>query len=287
MEEYMRDKYIITAHQSDEQWLILNGERGQEQFRYGAAEQSSAQLLLVGREIIKSNTDRAAATMQIIEQDGKYRAQYDNGREQAYYDLKTSALGEHHLYNLSYAYAALRSAKVDIGGTEDALFRAWHGLPHRMELVGEKNSIRFINDSAATIPDATRNTIAGIDAQIYLIAGGSDKKIDLQPFVDIATRVHTIALLEGSATERIVLLFNEQQIAYRGPFSSLRDAFNALLADIEAGERQSARAETAATQERVLLLSPGCSSFGMFQHEFDRGEQYRALAQEYLYGSDD
>ena len=98
------------------------------------------------------------------------------------------------------------------------------------------------------------------------IIGGSDKSVPLDAFAGIARSAASIHLLAGSATDRITELLDRLGLSYSGPYDSLRAALR--------GARRATRPGD------VVLLSPGCASFGMFRNEFDRGDQFRALVQE-------
>ncbi|TVQ26767.1 MAG: UDP-N-acetylmuramoyl-L-alanine--D-glutamate ligase [Spirochaetaceae bacterium] len=137
------------------------------------------------------------------------------------------------------------------------------GVPHRLERVAVHNRVSFVNDSAATIQEATLAALDSCDGPVHLIAGGSDKGLPVNRFVDIATRVASLHLLEGSATERIVGVLGGGSPRMTGPHPSLRAAVHAATAVARPGD--------------TVLLSPGCASFGMFRNEFDRGDQFRAI----------
>ena len=128
----------------------------------------------------------------------------------------------------------------------------------------EREGVRFYNDSAATIPEAALEAVSAFDAPIHLIAGGTDKNIDFSPFAQIGRRVEGLYLLEGTAAEAITAaVARGGRRAPVGPFSSLEEAVHA--------------AAKAARRGEIVMLSPGCASFGMFQNEFDRGRQFREL----------
>ncbi|HUX13734.1 MAG TPA: UDP-N-acetylmuramoyl-L-alanine--D-glutamate ligase [Spirochaetia bacterium] len=140
------------------------------------------------------------------------------------------------------------------------------GIEHRMELFAERDGVRFINDSASTIPEATAAAIAGTPGRVLLVAGGTDKELSFELFTDIARSAAETHLLAGSATEKIIQLLDAAKIGYFGPYTS-------LSACIEAVGRRCSSGTT-------VLFSPGCTSFGMFLNEFDRGRQFKSLVLE-------
>ncbi len=112
---------------------------------------------------------------------------------------------------------------------------------------------------------------------VLLIAGGSDKGLDTAPLITAAdealSRGGGVFLLAGSATTAISEHLSRRAIPFAGPYDALERAFSAAVD----AARRVADSETGAASP-VILLSPGCASFGMFANEFDRGDQFRALA---------
>ncbi len=144
-------------------------------------------------------------------------------------------------------------------------------LPHRLEEVGSIENIVFINDSAATMPDAT---IAAIDAfpakPLVLILGGSDKNLSFDLLGSRIARadIKAIIWLPGTATAAM-------KKACSSPGEIIeQDATNMDDAVQKAGE--------VASSGDIVLLSPGATSFGLFLHEFDRGDKFRQAVAELL-----
>ena len=138
------------------------------------------------------------------------------------------------------------------------------GVPHRLELVGEKRGVKYINDSAATTPEAAVFALDSLkrhEGKIILIAGGTDKKLDYEKFARAARKsAKALILLPGSATDKI-----------------LRENVGGLAPVAARGMGEAvAEAEKLAEEGDVVLLSPGAASFGLFKNEFDRGGRFRA-----------
>lgn len=151
------------------------------------------------------------------------------------------------------------------------------GLAYRMELVctrkiqSQQGTTRlfWVNDSAATMPDAMLASCNSFQKPIYLITGGTDKALEFSPYQALPSNIKQIFFLEGTATEKMM-----QYIPARWreksppPFSSMEAIIDATL---QAIKKESPK-------EAVILLSPGAASFGLFKNEFDRGDQFAALA---------
>ena len=133
-------------------------------------------------------------------------------------------------------------------------------VPHRKELVATIQGRTFINDSAATIPQAIQLQ-SFQNNTTHLIAGGTDKNLNPQDFLAACSPATHIYLLEGSYTEKIIPLLDQDAILYHGPFNSLDKACQAAFEQ--------------SNPKDIIILSPGCASFGMFRHEFDRGNTFK------------
>lgn len=159
---------------------------------------------------------------------------------------------------------AAAGAALAVGVTADEVRRglaAFDGVPHRLEPVATIAGVDFVNDTAATTPEAAEAALGAFPGRpVVAIAGGFDKGLDLGGLV-AALDDHAVAtvLLAGSATPALQDRLSRDATA--GPFDSMRDAVRA--------------AARLAPDGAVVLLSPGCASFGLFVDEFDRGDQFR------------
>jgi UDP-N-acetylmuramoylalanine--D-glutamate ligase len=173
--------------------------------------------------------------------------------------------GEHNLANALTAIAIASVWGATPAQIANAL-REFRGVEHRQELVREINGVRYINDTTATAPAASIvaiETFAPIAKGIVLIAGGSDKGLDFDEMARvIVANVRAVILLEGSATDKL-----ENAIKSAGGTSVLVGRFDRLSKAVE-------KAHAIAHAGEVVLLSPGCASFGMFANEFERGNQF-------------
>lgn len=147
------------------------------------------------------------------------------------------------------------------------IFKQFSNLPGRLELIGEIKKIKFYNDTCATTPEASCNALESLakkfhfsKPKIILIAGGADKNLDYKKWAKIASsKTKKILLLEGSATYKMIKYLPQNKIKgiYQSLYLALKDAFKEAL------------------PKDIILLSPAAASFGMFKHEFDRGEKFK------------
>ncbi len=130
------------------------------------------------------------------------------------------------------------------------------------------HGFKFFNDTAATAPDAAMAAIKTIFEQlkmenkkggVILIAGGADKNLNFSQLADlIAENCRAVVLLAGTATGKL-----EKEIDRRLPTKKVDNMEKAVVL-----------AAKAAKPADIVLLSPGCASFGLFRHEFERGEAF-------------
>jgi UDP-N-acetylmuramoylalanine--D-glutamate ligase len=166
-------------------------------------------------------------------------------------------------HNVANAMAASMVAHV-CGCPPDVMRRVlstFPGLEHALELVRERDGVRFINDSKGTNVDATMKALESLDRPIVLIAGGKDKGGDFEKLRDVVARRVKRLVLIGEAAPRI-----EQVLEGLKPIShapSFREAVQVAARSAASGE--------------VVLLSPACASFDMFVDYQDRGRQFKTL----------
>lgn len=138
-----------------------------------------------------------------------------------------------------------------------------------MEIVAEIDGVTYINDTTATAPIAAVAALQALavrskSGNVHLLAGGADKRLDPSPLADVAARHGTtVYLFAGTATPALEQALRERGVAPRGPFSGMAQAVAAACREADPGD--------------VVLLSPGCASFGLFRDEFDRGARFREV----------
>jgi UDP-N-acetylmuramoylalanine--D-glutamate ligase len=160
--------------------------------------------------------------------------------------------------NAAAAIAVCKALDIGEGETELGL-RTYPGLPHRMERVGEKHGVMFVNDSKATNPTATAPALAAFD-RIRWILGGRAKSRDLdecKPHFGHVASAYTI----GEAAD----LFEE----LLKPFFPVKNCQELALA-VQAAAEDAAEGDT-------VLLSPACASFDQFRDFEERGDKFREL----------
>ena len=141
-----------------------------------------------------------------------------------------------------------------------AAIERFGGLEHAMELVGEQDGVRFVNDSKATNVEAARRSIESFAGGVVAILGGRFKGGDLRLLRDpLAQRAKAVVAI-GEARPL------------------LREALEGSVPIHEAETLDDAVAQAfaVARPDGVVLLAPACASFDMFRDYAERGERFKA-----------
>jgi UDP-N-acetylmuramoylalanine--D-glutamate ligase len=197
-----------------------------------------------GRECIWSDNDTVWAEM--------------SGTVRALFSTSDMFLRGSHNFDNACAAAALA---ITVGIGDEAIARGicgFKGLPHRLEYIDEINGVRFYNDSKATTAESVLCALTAFGRNVHLIAGGRDKGCDFS-IVNNAVRMNARGVyVIGEAAARISREW--KGLAPQQTFESLEAAMRAAQESAKPGE--------------VIVLSPGCSSFDMFDNYEHRGEMF-------------
>ncbi len=170
------------------------------------------------------------------------------------------------LHNVANAMAAMIPAlleKCDVDRVWQAICN-FSGLKHRMNLVRSLDGVDWYNDSKGTNVGSVIMSLAGLDAPVTLIAGGKDKGGDFGELVGPIREKVSHLILIGEAADRM-----EKEI---GPVAD--------TVRVESLEQAVSKAYELTAPGSVVLLSPGCSSFDMFENFGKRGELFCRLVEQ-------
>jgi UDP-N-acetylmuramoylalanine--D-glutamate ligase len=172
--------------------------------------------------------------------------------------------GPHNAENLMAVLAVSRVLRLPLEATVETL-KSYAPAPHRCELVAEINGVQYINDSKATNLDAVHKALLSVppskagEPNIFLIAGGKDKGFEFHDIGPLLAQRVKQAFLLGETREKIRAawsLFTPCEVV-----DSLLEAITEAHKNAVSGD--------------VVVLSPACSSFDMFQNYQHRGEVFR------------
>jgi UDP-N-acetylmuramoylalanine--D-glutamate ligase len=168
--------------------------------------------------------------------------------------------GKHNQYNTMAA--GIASSLLEIRSTKiREAITSFEGLEHRMEFVATIKGVEYINDSKATNINSTWYALENMEKPVVLILGGVDKGNDY-------------TLIEDLVDEKVKAV-----ICLGVDNSKIMDAFKGTgkeLIDVKTMEDAVKSAYRVAEKGDVVLLSPACASFDLFQNYEDRGKQFKS-----------
>jgi len=171
-----------------------------------------------------------------------------------------SLRGQHNAQNALAAVVACLKVGLDLGEIQSGL-ESFPGLAHRMEQVGRKDHVLFVNDSKATNADASAPALSSFP-RIYWIAGGLPKEGGIEPLRSFFPRIAKAYLIGEAAPAFSATLGEAVPYEISGTLSAAVEhaAHDAALDD---------------SGEAVVLLSPACASFDQFKNFEVRGDAFR------------
>ena len=178
----------------------------------------------------------------------------------------------HNALNAGMAATLASEFHSSAGGTEKGEtarkltqgLKAFKGLAHRMERVGETGGVHLINNSMCTNPDALVASSKSIQGGQHLLVGGLTKDLDFSPFADYIRHTSHRVYLYGSDAQKINARLGGDQPVFR----TMGEAFEAATRAAKPGE--------------TIMLAPGCASMDQYQDFRARGDEFRKLAKEWL-----
>ena len=256
--DYRRSKARLFENQTASDWAVFDGgDAVASGLATSGARRSGAGLLPFGGPAGAHDPEVLLDAGRIVRRDGE--------ATRVLASLAALRLpGRHQHRNLAAAAAA--GALLGVG--RDALEAAaagFSGLPHALEEAGSVAGVRFVNDSRATNLQATRAALEALSPEagggIQLILGGilkGGRFADLEGSLGAVRGIQAI----GRTRDRIAAEIRSVPVEVR---DTLEEAVEHALSRAGRGG--------------VVLLSPGCSSFDLFENYGDRGRRFRAAVE--------
>jgi len=175
--------------------------------------------------------------------------------------------GQANLSNLAAAVAVARHFGVEEAVMKDCL-SSFKPLPHRLELVGQSGGVCWYDDSIATTPASAIVALEAFEQPKIIIAGGYDKGLSFEELGEKMAQMAKAVILIGQTGGKIADAIRKH------PEGNAEIQFATTLAEAVrlAGEL--------AVSGDVVLLSPGCASFDMFDNFEHRGREFVRLVQQ-------
>ncbi len=185
------------------------------------------------------------------------------GRRRLMPSAEIPLIGTHNVSNVLAAMTLASLAEIPPAAMVRAT-RRFQGLHHRTELVLEQDGVRWVNDSKATNVGATVAALEGVEAPVVLIAGGDAKGANFSPLKPLVAKRVRMLLLIGRDADAIAAAVGDGAPCRR--VSDLNEAVRVASAAAVAGD--------------IVMLSPACASFDMFDNFEHRGDVFRQLVRE-------
>lgn len=215
-----------------------------------------------GRNVVRVSVRRPLAHGLYVEAERILQAVGGTAREIAHIGGIGSLRGLHNAQNAACATGAALALGLTPEQIQQAL-RSFPGLAHRMEEVGRKGHVLFVNDSKATNADAAARALASF-ADIFWIAGGKAKSGGITSLSGFFPRIRKAYLIGEAAAEFAETL--DGRVAHE------------VVGTLDRAVQQAAcDAEASRLKEPVVLLSPACASFDQFANFEVRGAKFRDL----------
>ncbi|KAB2813659.1 UDP-N-acetylmuramoyl-L-alanine--D-glutamate ligase [Phaeocystidibacter luteus] len=249
MENYVASKFRIIQAQKRDNHFIYCGD-------------DMETIKGLGRFKIKPHAH--AFSLEHKVDDGAY---YDTEKEQIVLTIDLESMnidelalqGKHNTYNSMAAGMASRLLQIRKETIRESL-SDFDALEHRLEPVMEIHGIEFINDSKATNVNSTYYALESMKKQVVWIVGGVDKGNDYSQLTPLVSEHVKAIVCLGENVQKIHDEF-ESEVELITDVKSMQDAVQAAYRFADKGD--------------VVLLSPACASFDLFENYEDRGRQFK------------
>lgn len=178
-------------------------------------------------------------------------------------------IGQHNLENIYGAINASWQITQNVDAIASAI-RDFKGLPHRLEFVREVDGVKYYDDSISTTPSSAIAALNSFEQPKVIILGGRSKGADFSELALALVRADVQAILIGAEAKTIA------QSCKNAGFSNFEILGSTNMSEIVT------QAGSIAKEGSIVLLSPACSSVGMFKNYEDRGDQFKTAVKKTL-----
>ena len=248
-EDYAIAKFNIFKNQDEEDFAVLNIE---DNYIKSNLDKIKAKKLLYS--INKKDTEVYLKDKKIF---------FKNEEVISFSDIPL--LGIHNIENTMAVIGVMKILKIPNSKIKEGI-KTFKGLEHRTEPCGEIRGIKFINDSKATNIDATYKALISFNNPLILILGGKDKGGDFTKLNKIIKEKVKKLILIGAAKEKIKKQL-DKDINY---------------IEVNTMEEAVRQGYSLAEEGDIVLLSPACASFDMYNNFEERGKHFKKIVKELI-----
>jgi len=254
--EYRRAKEAIVKYQTDNDWAVINDDY----------ETSRRFASLTKGKVARFSVKHPLTEGAFVDQEERLRIVFPGINEEIARTDEVKLRGRHNLENIEAACCAAYLAGASLESLRKTV-KDFKGLEHRLELVAQKGALAFYNDSFSTNPETTIAALAAFDKvePVALIAGGSSKGARFEEMAKtIVDRASGAVLMGDTAGEIEAAIRKFDQNLPIAVVQNMKEAVDKAVEILDS--------------RGVVLLSPGCASFGLFENYKDRGKQFKDAA---------
>ena len=260
IEEYVKAKRNILVHQKTGDFAILNRD-------YPAANESD---IHSNGKVYYISRERQVREEGAFVEGGKLIIRSKGNDIEIIETSEILLPGKHNWENASAASMAAYLAGVSASNIRHIL-KTLKGLEHRLELVETINGVRYYDDSFSTTPETAIAAIEAFKEPEILILGGSPKGSDFTELGALISKKENIKAIIGIGVEWPKI---KAKITHSAGSGQANQNF-ILIEGADSMEKIVLAASKIALPGDVVLLSPACASFDMFQNYKDRGNQFK------------
>jgi UDP-N-acetylmuramoylalanine--D-glutamate ligase len=248
-DEYIVSKLKITENQNEDDFFIYNAD--------DANIKSNLKNKKVQRLAFSLTSELPAGTFYW---EGKMLFSFFGSTESISSSSDLFIKGEHNVANALPVLAIAKLLRVPNQKIRNA-FSSFKGVEHRIEFVRELDGVEYYNDSKATNADSVFVALKSFDKPLFLILGGKDKGNNYDQIVDLVKKHVKKIYAIGSSAQKVYDYFHAIVPTEKK---------ESMQACVEAGRREAKNME-------IVLLSPACASFDMFDNYEHRGKVFKEI----------
>ena len=254
MEKYVEAKHHIFKNQRPDDILICNVQCLPEEGTCPSG-------------LIRAGMDGSGKELDVVqEQDGTWI--HFRGRKFCIPTDEIKLLGQHNYFDIGVAYGV-----CSILGMDDQVFarglKTYEPLPHRLQYIGEREGVKYYDDSISTICDTTIQALKTLNDTDTVLIGGMDRGIDYGELIEYLSECEVPHIILMEATGKRIY----QEIYKYYP--EFKNRARLILAEhLEDGVKRARQITRPGTS---CVLSPAAASYGIFRNFEERGETFSRL----------
>ena len=254
MEKYVEAKHHIFKNQRPDDILICNVQCLPEEGTCPSG-------------LIRAGMDGSGKELDVVqEQDGTWV--HFRGKSFCIPTDEIKLLGQHNYFDIGVAYGV-----CSILGMDDQVFarglKTYEPLPHRLQYIGEREGVKYYDDSISTICDTTIQALKTLKDTDTVLIGGMDRGIDYRELIEYLSDCQVPHIILMEATDKRIY----QEIHKYYP--EFKNRARLILAEhLEDGVKRARQITRPGTS---CVLSPAAASYGIFRNFEERGETFSRL----------